>query len=608
MATTSCAVRPDSVDPSQYFLYEDTTRARTAGEVWAEFLNGNFIPQHTRSFNPGFNTSHFWLVVEKDTTAEGQWLEIGTPQINRIEFYHVADQTPVKKYVTGDNVPFAARPLPSLTFSFPLQENSRYALLLIDKSNESLQLTFATKPGQVLFDGVMENTVVIGLMSGMVVLMLLFSVYLTVITREKVYLLYIIYIASGWLYVLSNAGIGFKYLWPESTWFTDRARPMFALLTVACSLPFIEAYAGKASRAWLRKSMVALVSIAFVAAVLALMPGVNVKTSTAGYYFQAMIPFVVGIYIIMMLTVMVQKINRGNRMALFYLFSISPIVTFSALQVFYYAGGLDFSGSWLQHYGQATGYVMEAVILTFGLAYRFNTYRRERESLLISLNEQQTRYARAIITTQAAERRQLADQLHDVAGSLLSAAKLNLSSVREKNLIVSPEGQAKLSSAEHAVSSISDMLRNLSHAISPIMLEKVGFRQSVEKIATIFNTSGKIAVETDITGFDNEDPQMLETYSVLYGILYELVNNVVKHAQATHVLIQLVEHEESIVMMVEDNGRGLTSAETSTHGLEGIKSKIHYLDGSIEFDQEENRGLIVAIEIPKTNDEKDYSG
>jgi signal transduction histidine kinase len=254
---------------------------------------------------------------------------------------------------------------------------------------------------------------------------------------------------------------------------------------------------------------------------------------------------------------------------------------------------------------------MEAVILTFGLAYRFNSYKKEREQLLINLNQQQAKYAKAIITTQESERRQLADQLHDVAGSLLSAAKLNLSSIREKNYLTDADARAKLIQAEEAVTSISEMLRNLSHAISAVMLDKVGIKQAVEKIGTIFKTSGKLNVEIEVLGFDRRQPELNEKYSVLYGILYELINNIVKHARASHALVQLIEHEDSIVLIVEDNGRGLDKSiltTSATHGLAAMKSKIHYLNGAIVFDNAVPNGLIVTIEIPKTNDDKNYLG
>ena len=610
VALTSCRSTSASRDNSTYYLLEDNSHQLTADEAWNLFLTGRFERQGENSFNPGFTTSIYWLVIEPDTTSSQLSLvEIGTSQINNIDFFSVRDNVPELLYKTGDSHPFTSRPRPSLNFTFPLDGSYDHYLVRIDKSNESLQLTFRIAPETVLINHTMEISTTIGIMTGMIVLMLVFGFYLTFITKEKVYLFYILYVAAGWLYVLANEGFGFKFLWPESMWFADRARPVFALITIGLSLTFIDYYAGKAAYRWLRIIMRTLAYTAYFLALLAFTPGVDLKASTPGYYFQALIPILVSLYIIALLTTLIQKIYNGNRMAIFYLSSVAPIVVFSTLQVFYYSGGLDFSGSFLQHYGQGTGYVLEAVILTFGLAYRFNNYRREKEQLLITLNNQQAKYARAIISTQETERRQLADQLHDVAGSLLSAAKLNLSSVREKNWVTDEAARTKLGHAEEAVTSIGEMLRNLSHAISPIILEKAGFRQSVEKISAIFNASGKISVELEILGFEKIQPEMFEKYSILYGILYELINNIVKHAQATHALVQLIEHDESVVMIVEDNGKGLESDDaenTLTHGLEGIKSKIHYLDGILAFDNAERHGLIVTIEIPKKNDDKNY--
>ncbi len=575
-------------------------------------MKGDFIRQSGNSFNPGFTTSIYWLAVKTSPSANSrQILEIGSSQINRIDFFVVNDSTPDCVNTTGDSFAFSSRPRPSLNFTFPLDPDVTHYLVKLDKRNESMQLTFATYDERVMADHVMSITTVIGIMTGMIALMLIFGLYLVIITREPVYFFYILYVAVGWLYVLSNEGFGYKFLWPESPWFAERARPVFALLAIALSLNFIEYYAGKAAYRWLRILMRSLAYLSYFFTLLAFVPNVDLKTSTAGYYFQAAIPIAVSLYILALLTTLIQKILIGNRMAIFYLLSVAPIALFSALQVFYYSGSLDFSGSFLQHYGQGTGYVLEAVILTFGLAYRFNNYRREKEQLLITLNEQQTKYTRTIIKTQEAERRQLADQLHDVAGSLLSAAKLNLSSIREKSLVKDEHARDKLGHAEHAVNEVGQMLRNISHAISPIMLEKAGFRQSIEKIAALFNTTGKICVELEILGFDRTQPEMFEKYSVLYGILYELINNIVKHAQATHALVQLIEHDDSVVMIVEDNGKGLPpgfGSRYETHGLESIKSKVHYLDGMIAFDDAESRGLIVTIEIPKKGNDKNYSG
>lgn len=600
---SSCSEKSLYADKSEYFLLEDSSLNLNAGEAWVRFTNGSFQRQPFHSFNPGFTTSNYWLVVKIDTaTYEELQLAIGTSQINEVECYAIKEDKPIKKYHTGDHKLFSSRPLPFLDFIFPLNQKAPYYLLKIDKRNESLQLTFNVKPASFFRNAAIESSMIIGILTGMIILMLIFGLYLTLITKEKVYLLYILYVAAGWLYVLSNLGYGYKYLWPDNPWFAARARPIFTLLSLGFSLLFIEYYTGRAAYQSLHKTMRVLAYVAFALITVIFIPAVNLEMNTLGYYFQVLLPLMAMTYIVTILTTLIQKILNKNRMAMFYLFSILPIALFSALQTVYYSGGVDISGSFLQQYGQASGFIMEAVILTFGLAYRFNSYRLEKEQLLIEVNQQQVKYTKTIINTQESERRKLADQLHDVAGSLLSAAKLNLSSVREKNFITNTEALAKLNQAEEAVTDISEMLRNLSHAISPVMLDKVGFKQSAEKIAGIFNTSGKINVEMEVLGFETEQPGMHEKYSVLYGILYELVNNITKHANATNALIQLIEHEDSVVMIVEDNGKGLdtTIAKSSaTHGLAAIQSKIHYLNGTIIYDKAEPHGLIVTIEIPK---------
>jgi two-component system, sensor histidine kinase LadS len=603
---SGCRTNAPYQTTSQFFLLEDSAVTLSPEGAWRKFQSGAFVRQESFSFNAGFTTSQYWLAVRYDTTSRSvDKLEIGTAQINRIDFFRIEQDKPVKKYTTGDHFPFNSRPEQSLNYLFELDKQHPFYLLKIDKRNESLQLKFLIRPATDFQNEALESSMIVGILSGLILLMLIFGIFLYIITGEKVYLLYTIYVGCGWLYVIANLGYGYKYLWPDTPWFASRARPFSALLTIGFSVYFINSYTGKSVWRWLRIVLEVLAYASFFLAAVAILPVMEVKQNTFGYYFQALVPLLVVVYLAGILTNLIQKILNKNRMALFYLLSVMPIALFSTLQLFYYSGGLDFSGSYLEHYGQATGYTLEAIILTFGLAYRFNTYRKEKEQLLVSINQQQARYTKAIITTEENERKQIADQLHDVAGSLLSAAKLNLSSVREKNFIAQPEVQDKLNKAEDAVTHISTMLRNLSHAISPVMLDKVGFRQSVEKICNIFNSAGKLRVELEVLGFEVDDVQLREKYSVLYGILYELVNNVAKHANATHALIQLIEHDESIVMIVEDNGTGLKEQDLhrSTHGLASIQSKIHYLGGNIIFDQARPSGLIVTIEVPKKNDD-----
>lgn len=585
-----------------FYLLEDITLLLNAEQVLEKFKQGSGVLQRTHSFNPGFTISHYWLLVQVDSASSSHQLQIGTPHINTIEFYEVRNNVPVRVLATGDHKPYSTRGIPALDFVLPLKEECNQYLVKIDKRNESLQLTFDVKAAAVFWDELNRETIIVGVLTGAILLMLLFGIYLTIITGEKIYIFYVFYIACGWLWVITNLGYGFKYVWPDNTWLASRVRIVAAMLSIAFGIQFISYYAGVARFLWQRVVLRVTNYLCWLMALLFLLPIQTVISNSFAYFLQGCVPIIVVVYILMILFILIQKSTENNKMAIFYLSAIGVWILFSMIQLLHYAGWIDVSGTILEKFGAAIGYVIEVIVLTFGLAYRFNSYRYDRIQTLIQMNLQQSHHTHMLIKAQENERRQLADQLHDVAGSLLSAAKLNLSSIRENHFLINAEAKTKVEHAEDAVTSIAEILRNMSHAISPVMLDKVGFKRSVEKIATIFNSAGKIAVELIIIGFEKEHTTRTEEYSILYGILYELMNNIAKHSQAKNALIQLIEHEDSIVMMVEDNGIGFdpnTIHQHESHGLTTIQSKVHYLNGSLAFDQAQPHGLILTIEIPK---------
>jgi two-component system NarL family sensor kinase len=88
----------------------------------------------------------------------------------------------------------------------------------------------------------------------------------------------------------------------------------------------------------------------------------------------------------------------------------------------------------------------------------------------------------------------------------------------------------------------------------------------------------------------------------IYRIVLELVNNIVKHAKANEVTVQLIKYPSYINITVEDNGRGFIHMQTATGtkgmGLSSISSRIEYLKGTIDIDSGIGTGTTVIIDIP----------
>lgn len=246
---------------------------------------------------------------------------------------------------------------------------------------------------------------------------------------------------------------------------------------------------------------------------------------------------------------------------MFYLAAILALLISIVLQVSFAMGSLNGLGVFFSYHGLSAGLVIEAVILTAGLVYRFNQYRLDKEKLLLEMNKRQVENTRILMEVQEAERSQVANQLHDVAGSLLSAARLNLSSLRERGLIVNDNAITQLKKTAEAVSMVSDMVRNLSHALRPVMIEQVGFKTSMEKVIAIFNASGKIKITLLVLGFEKYNPQLNNYYTALYSMIYELLHNIAKHSGAKNALLQVTEHHDVFTLVVEDDGIGLNASE-----------------------------------------------
>lgn len=592
-----------SIKRDVFFLYEDSAKTLTGEAAFQLYKEGKFTTVHENDFNKGFTRSIFWLAykMEARPPADSLLLFIGHHHINRIRFFYVKDCSVQQQHITGDYFRFSQRPVNATGFYFPINEEGLY-FAQIDKSNESLQLSFKLLSRLEALSAEAKDKIIMAVFTGMILLLVIFGIYLVFISKDLIYIFYILYISAGWLWVLANAGYGFEYLWPNLPWFASKARPIFAIASLVFSMFFLVRYIGDIRSKKLFRT-VQVMNVMLLASIVAIL-----MFNEQGYqnelwlYIQYLIPLISIVYALLTLGILTAATIKGNRLAMFYLAAIFVLMVSAILQSVFSLGSVHSFNHLFSKYGLSFGYVIEAIILTAGLVYRFNQYRVEREKLLEEMNLRQQENMRIIIEVQEAERRQVANQLHDVAGSLLSAAKLNLSSLREKG-IINEAAVNHAQKAEDAVGMVSDMVRNLSHALSPVMLEKVGFKIALEKVIAIVNASGKIDIQLLVLGFEKYDAAFNKYYTTLYGIVYELLNNICKHSGASNVLVQATENEDCFSLIVEDDGIGMLpviAAKKQTLGIAGIQSKVLSLNGLIAFDKNEPKGLIVTIEIPVT--------
>lgn len=207
--------------------------------------------------------------------------------------------------------------------------------------------------------------------------------------------------------------------------------------------------------------------------------------------------------------------------------------------------------------------------------------------------------SKAVVEAEEKERQRIGKDLHDGVGQMLSAARMNVSQIQNLFPAASHEQKIAITNSVDLIDEAVKEVRAISHNMMPNMLIKSGLAKAVREFIDRISSTGLLKAEVQIIGLDQRlEPQ---TENILFRVLQEIVSNIIKHAKANHVSIQLIRDQKEITMMVEDNGVGFDSNKVNDFdgiGLKNIQSRIEFLNGRIDFDSLPGRGTIVNIEIP----------
>ncbi|MEJ0034172.1 MAG: sensor histidine kinase [Bacteroidota bacterium] len=248
------------------------------------------------------------------------------------------------------------------------------------------------------------------------------------------------------------------------------------------------------------------------------------------------------------------------------------------------------------------GVIFELTFFTLGLAHK----RRQdaidkveaQEALKLEVERQQVRHLNALSEVQETERSRFAKDLHDGLGGMLSGVKLSLSNMKG-NVVLNGEHVDVFERALDMLDNSIHELRRVAHNLMPESLVKFGLAASLKDFCDFINSSKVIHVIFQQIG----DYQRLEMSIeiVLYRIANELVNNALRHASATELIIQLNYDDHSLTLTVEDNGKGFDQGildRTTGSGWPNIKSRVAYLKGTLDVQTSQGNGTSVNITIP----------
>lgn len=220
----------------------------------------------------------------------------------------------------------------------------------------------------------------------------------------------------------------------------------------------------------------------------------------------------------------------------------------------------------------------------------FQKELNHKQELTVLENQKKLSVSNALIEGEEMERKRIARDLHDGLGSMLSGLKMHLNLTEKEN------NSSKAEVGTLLDNSIKE-LRNVSQNLMPESLLKLNLEHALRDLC-MANSNLKTKIEFQYLAHKLNLPKNYEI--MIYRIIQELLNNALKYANATQILVSCSQNQGVFFITVEDNGIGFNLSEIKDNkgmGLRNIKNRVAFLNGKLEIDTTENKGTSTYIEL-----------
>lgn len=244
--------------------------------------------------------------------------------------------------------------------------------------------------------------------------------------------------------------------------------------------------------------------------------------------------------------------------------------------------------------GMVVIFLLSLSVIIFFILYQRRLLAQQEKHQKIE-SDYQKELLKTSIISQEEERSRIAKELHDDVGAMLTTTKLYFGQITPE---LPPEELQGI--AEKMSSFFDDMIRSvrsISQDLRPVVLEKLGLVEATQSLVQTINDSGKIKVR-----FKNTTIKTITKSKELnlYRIIQELITNTLKHAEASAIYVELKNEKNSLIILYEDDGKGLKQKNLLHKkglGLKNIESRLSVLSGKIHFFKKSS-GMKVKIIVP----------
>lgn len=207
---------------------------------------------------------------------------------------------------------------------------------------------------------------------------------------------------------------------------------------------------------------------------------------------------------------------------------------------------------------------------------------------------QQKTVVNAILEAQEEERKRIAEALHNGLGQLLYGIRLYLNQLETEQDSVQDKNHKIKQHIDQLLAEAIDSTRNLSYEITPTILKDFGLEVALKELCEKLSKA-ELSVSLATYAVNMQLDGNIEL--VTYRIIQELINNVLKHANATDAEIEVEQNNDKLIICVSDNGNGFKQEDRMRQGigLYSITNRVKLLNGQLDIMSKENKGSKVKV-------------
>jgi PAS domain S-box-containing protein len=243
--------------------------------------------------------------------------------------------------------------------------------------------------------------------------------------------------------------------------------------------------------------------------------------------------------------------------------------------------------------------------LAAGLEAQVRVRTRELEQRnveSVQQSEQLRELSTRLLKTQDEERRRVARELHDSAGQVVTALRMNLASMAphiEQNALLSKT----LEECKELVGQLSKEIRTVSYLLHPPLLDETGLSHAIRWYTQGLAERSELKVQVDIPEEFGRLTDELEL--AVFRVVQECLTNIHRHSESKTARIALSRNQETVCLVIEDDGRGITPeklagirAQRSGVGITGMRERVRHLKGVLEIHSEVGKGTRILATLP----------